>query len=1598
MSLSPRLIQNLAAIIGRELQVASPGHCLRVDHLVGEDATAACAALRTVLTHEEEAYVLRAARSAGSGNDLLTIAPERAIEIRNRKQVRLCLFVPADVVDAAASSLVNSFAVFDLASAFGVVAKQLAKGLPEDVRAAASQAIRVSGATAEYKADYLGAVAENPTLEAAGAEAWRLGLIPDVGGDGLFSRLAENRRCAQLLIRPIRAQTGPAERLEALRLRRGSVQRELLSFLETRRLRDARSWLPALSEEPYKGRITFERWTFEDAPDSDLEAISVSSFLDAEGSVESWSKLRQPSGANSQPVATIGPRNRVVVKWDSVPKNPRNLHRWRAEVILSRDAIGVEDAGAELPAGATVAGKQRKATLPLSVDLEGLPVHAVQVRVTAIDDSGRPLVQPDGSVLEGLSEEFWLVEAGDGIEELEPAVAQQTVINIPVARLKAAAETQANEITEVAGEWAERELDTYTVTLNGRRSARVAVSPVLRAIQRRCIEIPEEAGRYAALAEASERLSVDGPQFVALGAENIWGGDAGSTFLARRKDVFRLLDKQHPRNIVEVADWRSDLSSKARSYAYAYQELLRSLRSSPEQLAVALGLDTLHLSIRHGHGREDAMLVLPTHPLRIAWYAAYADLLGYWERELCKAPRDRAKLLDLALAERLSPVNCPAFVCGADRTVFLFAQNLRFFWGLALPADARDPARRATDVARVVGLNEREATLTDLSPDRVAEEIRAYRAVHPYLTTLRINVLNPGSGIFVADAIRRVYTASTNTDEAAADEEAQDPLNIEIIAHSHEPLPARLAPLADLQREVYAMQLRGRHNHLAPLFSVALRPMTEADQIPGGDVHISLAIDTTSVAAQSLPVSDTEDSASLYGLLVRFVPSFQNSDGRLTWVHRLAFPANAAREKHPTHGPWTTLLADTHREYLAAVHAVIAPTVPNALPGLIVELSDADRDRSDALHRASDWVITLDRFAGLELYDDAAGGAGPARARTYLLDYAPEFLEGIGHRMFVTTAHRGEVEEVLAAAMVDLGFAQVEESVGEVLSHLKTISGRLALRILGDPNRAREAVGLGAVAAYMRAQGQLDDAILIPVDAHPELFSPAARRQVDNAPKVRCDLIRIQYRKPRLVATFIEVKSRAAAVSEELFDQMADQVGATEAVFRDLFFRQQPPRLDHALQRSRLAAILRFYLRRARRYGLIREHERADELDAVIARLETGVTELKAERWGFVVNLSGEPRDSIDVRDTTIRFLTGRDFEQVGFSTQSTTSGKDAVMVQTIEQIQSAPLGEAHDDQSAPSEAMSPLPTPESDELSEVARAEVREYNVGDVIDERFEVLDILGSGGFSRVFRVRDTVEDDERALKLFDNAAGYNAVRREISALRKIRHPHVVQVMWASSTPHGEWYLISEYVRGDSLEQYTKGDRVLRDREAVDVALDVLDALVAIHPDAKRLNELDAKKRSGELSEDEFDEIQELMESGLVHRDIKPQNIMLTRRGAKLLDFNIASRVGDPVKTVSGTPPYQAPDVDYTRWDVSTDLFAVGVTLYELTCNGEHPFSDRKPMVGDPVRDPRLFRPDLHQDLAALLRRACAPYRDERFQTAVEMRDGLKTIRDKM
>jgi serine/threonine protein kinase len=284
-------------------------------------------------------------------------------------------------------------------------------------------------------------------------------------------------------------------------------------------------------------------------------------------------------------------------------------------------------------------------------------------------------------------------------------------------------------------------------------------------------------------------------------------------------------------------------------------------------------------------------------------------------------------------------------------------------------------------------------------------------------------------------------------------------------------------------------------------------------------------------------------------------------------------------------------------------------------------------------------------------------------------------------------------------------------------------------------------------------------------------------------------------------------------------------------------------------------------------------------------------------------------------------------------------------------------------------------------------------YEPQDVIDGKFEVRARLGGGGFSDVYRVYHALEDRELALKIFNSSGGFDKLQRELQILRSIDHPNVVRVIWADQTQAKQWYLLSELVTGQRLDEYTTGGKRLAPEDAKQLMLDLLSALEYIHPDEPRIAALKAANEERGLTPDEFEELQGLQSSGIVHRDIKPQNLVLSSRGIVLIDFNIASRVGDPVVTLSGTPPYQAPDANFIQWTISTDLFATGVVLYELLC-GHHPYSNGEPRTDRLPHDPRRYRPELAPALCEFLLKACAPMAEQRFATAREMRAALDAI----
>lgn len=286
-----------------------------------------------------------------------------------------------------------------------------------------------------------------------------------------------------------------------------------------------------------------------------------------------------------------------------------------------------------------------------------------------------------------------------------------------------------------------------------------------------------------------------------------------------------------------------------------------------------------------------------------------------------------------------------------------------------------------------------------------------------------------------------------------------------------------------------------------------------------------------------------------------------------------------------------------------------------------------------------------------------------------------------------------------------------------------------------------------------------------------------------------------------------------------------------------------------------------------------------------------------------------------------------------------------------------------------------------------------RALRPGDTVNGRFRVEDVLGGGHFATVYKVFDNFEDQYWAMKLFRETRSEEKLKREITTLRRIHHPNVMQVIWADQTESGQWFMLSELLEGEPLDIFVSKEQFLSNAAIARVGSELLDALEAIHPNTSRLQELADRT----LSDEEAREYLELKSQGFVHRDIKPSNLMLTSDGLKLVDFNIASRVGDRVETITCTPQYFPPDIDYASWTPSCDLFAVGVTLYELLVR-EHPYEDEDPRSGRGPIDVAKYTSDLGRATRAFLLKACAAEDSERFRSASEMKEAWAVCVDEL
>ena len=258
-----------------------------------------------------------------------------------------------------------------------------------------------------------------------------------------------------------------------------------------------------------------------------------------------------------------------------------------------------------------------------------------------------------------------------------------------------------------------------------------------------------------------------------------------------------------------------------------------------------------------------------------------------------------------------------------------------------------------------------------------------------------------------------------------------------------------------------------------------------------------------------------------------------------------------------------------------------------------------------------------------------------------------------------------------------------------------------------------------------------------------------------------------------------------------------------------------------------------------------------------------------------------------------------------------------------------------------------------------------------------------IGRGGLGTIWLGRHQMLDTLFAIKILDPSvvAGkpeyVKRFVREAKLATRIRHPNLVAVHDARyDETHGVYFLVMDYVKGDTLRSTIAFCGAQPEKEAVRIILQVADVLAA----GQRF--------------------------GMVHRDLKPENIMLTTEGTvKLLDFGIAKTSGGidslktSAKTLFGTPAYISPEqaVDSSAVDARADVYSLGIILFELLC-GRRPYMDDAPVKvlqqlldPSPVPDVRTFNDKVSPELSAVLSRMCAKSLEERLDSPKAVVDAL-------
>jgi len=267
----------------------------------------------------------------------------------------------------------------------------------------------------------------------------------------------------------------------------------------------------------------------------------------------------------------------------------------------------------------------------------------------------------------------------------------------------------------------------------------------------------------------------------------------------------------------------------------------------------------------------------------------------------------------------------------------------------------------------------------------------------------------------------------------------------------------------------------------------------------------------------------------------------------------------------------------------------------------------------------------------------------------------------------------------------------------------------------------------------------------------------------------------------------------------------------------------------------------------------------------------------------------------------------------------------------------------------------------------------------GTLFAGRYEIIEELGTGGMGKVYRVEDTKAKEEIALKLLkpEIAADKKTIERfrnELTTARKIRHKNICG-MYDIGDADGTTFITMEYVPGEDLKSFLRRSKKLTVETAVSIGKQICEGLAEAH------------------------------KLGVVHRDLKPGNIMIDEEGnVRIMDFGIARSLSAKAVTVAGTmvgtPEYMSPEqAEGKEVDRRSDIYSLGVILFEMV-TGQPPFEGESPLSvamkhkSEAPPNPKKLVPQIPEGLNRLILRCLEKDREKRWQSARELIGELEQV----